>query len=112
MPTSSILWLQQQRRLLELEYEYEKAQFRAQTETIGVTRKIKQGLCWYPLCLGRSYYNSLNQLVIEVERTEYTDTDHGFEPGNKYASSLKTLPETYDETDTAANCIIFTSPAP
>lgn len=45
MPTSSILWLQQQRRLLELEYEYEKAQFRAQTETIGVTRKIKQGLC-------------------------------------------------------------------
>ena len=83
MPTSSILWLQQQRRLLELEYEYEKAQFRAQTETIGVTRKIKQGLCWYPLCLGRSYYNSLNQLVIEVERTEYTDTDHGFEPGKQ-----------------------------
>ena len=83
MPTSSILWLQQQRRLLELEYEYEKAQFRAQTETIGVTRKIKQGLCWYPLCLGRSYYNSLNQLVIEVERTEYTDTDHGFETGKQ-----------------------------
>ena len=40
MPTSSILWLQQQRHLLELEYEYEKAQFRAQTETAGVTRKI------------------------------------------------------------------------
>ena len=83
MPASSILWLQQQRHLLELEYEYEKAQFRAQTETAGVTRKIKQGLCWYPLCLGRSYYNSLNQLVIEVERTEYTDTDHGFEPGKQ-----------------------------
>ena len=102
MPASSILWLQQQRRLLELEYEYEKAQFRAQTETAGVTRKIKQGLCWYPLCLGRSYYNSLNQLAIEA----------GSNRENKYASSLKTLPETYDETDTAANCIIFTSPAP
>ena len=27
-------------------------------------------MCWYPLSLGRSYYNALNQLVIEVERKE------------------------------------------
>ena len=83
MPASSILWLQQQHRLLELEYEYEKAQFRQQTETVGVGRKIRQGLCWYPLRLGKSYYNSLNQLVIETERTEYTDEEHSFEPGKQ-----------------------------
>lgn len=70
MPASSILWLQQQHRLLELEYEYEKAQFRQQAEAVGVARKIRQGLCWYPLRLGKSYYNSLNQLVIKTERTE------------------------------------------
>ena len=83
MPASSILWLQQQHRLLELEYEYEKAQFRQQAETVGVARKIRQGLCWYPLRLGKSYYNSLNQLVIETERTEYTDEEHSFEPGKQ-----------------------------
>ena len=83
MPASSILWLQQQKQLLELEYQYEREQFRAQTETAGVARKVAQGYCWYPLSLGRSYYNSLNQLVIEVERTEHTDQDHGFEPGKQ-----------------------------
>ena len=81
MPASSILWLQQQRQLLSLEYEYEKAQFHQQTETAGVTRKLRQGLCWYPIRIGRNYYNSLNQLVVEVERTEQTDLDHNFEPG-------------------------------
>ncbi len=83
MPVSPVLWLEQQRRLLKMEYEYEKEQFRAQTEAVGVTRKVKQGLCWYPLRVGRSYYNSLNQAVVEVERTEHTDTDHEFEPGKQ-----------------------------
>lgn len=81
MPYSPILWMQQQRRLLEVEYEYEKEQFRRQTETSGIMSKIRRGLCWYPLRVGKGYYNSLNQLVVEVERTEHTDTEHEFEPG-------------------------------
>ena len=52
-----------------MEYECEKEEFKRQTETMGITRKIKRGLCWYPLLVGRSYYNSLNQLVVEVIRT-------------------------------------------
>lgn len=81
MPESPILYLQRQRSLLELEYAYEKEQFRRQTETSGVLSKVRRGLCWYPLRIGRSYYNSLNQLVVEAERTEHTDTEHEFEPG-------------------------------
>ncbi len=83
MPASSILWLQRQHQLLKLEYEYEKTQFQQQTETTGIPRKVKQGLCWYPVRFGKSYYNSLNQLVVEAERTEYTDEEHGFEPGKQ-----------------------------
>ncbi|MCD8318753.1 MAG: AAA domain-containing protein [Paraprevotella sp.] len=81
MSDSSLLYLQKLRRLLELEFEYEKELFHRQTEATGISRKIRQGICWYPLSLGRSYYNSLNQLVVEVERTEHTEQDHGFEPG-------------------------------
>lgn len=81
MPESPILYLQRQRSLLEQEYAYEKEQFRRQTETSGVLSKVRRGLCWYPLRIGRSYYNSLNQLVVEAERTEHTDTEHEFEPG-------------------------------
>ncbi|MEG1563787.1 MAG: AAA domain-containing protein [Bacteroides sp.] len=73
--------LQCQQRLLRLEYEYEKAEFQRQTETMGIARKVKRGLCWYPATAGRSYYNSLNQLVIEIFRTEDKEIEHAFEFG-------------------------------
>jgi len=78
---SPVLYLQHQYELLKLEYEYEKAQFKQQTELMGIGRKIKRGMCWYPLTLGRSYYNALNQLVIEVERKEDKEIEHLFEYG-------------------------------
>ena len=81
MAESSILYLQRQYELLKMEYEYEKEQFRQQTEAMGIGRKIKRGMCWYPLNVGRSYYNALNQLVIEVERREDKDIEHSFEYG-------------------------------
>ena len=73
--------LERQQLLLRMEYEYEKAEFRRQTETMGVARQVKRGLCWWPVGVGRNYYNSLNQLVLEVERTRDTDIEHSFEFG-------------------------------
>lgn len=78
---SPIIHLQQQQLLLRMEYEYEKEEFKRQTENMGVARKVKRGLCWYPATPGRSYYNSLNQLVIEITHTENTDIEHNFEFG-------------------------------
>lgn len=78
---SPVLYLQHQYELLQIEYKYEKEQFKQQTELMGIGRKIKRGMCWYPLNLGRNYYNALNQLVIEVERREDKDIEHQFEYG-------------------------------
>lgn len=78
---SPILYLQHQYELLQMEYEYEKEQFKQQTELMGIGRKIKRGMCWYPLNLGRNYYNALNQLVVEVERREDKKIEHQFEYG-------------------------------
>ena len=64
-----------------MEYEHEKEEFKRQTETMGVARKVKRGLCWYPASPGRSYYNSLNQLVIDITRTENKEIEHSFEFG-------------------------------
>lgn len=80
---SPILLLQKQRALLQMEYDAEKEEFRRQTETLGVRRKVKRGDCWLPLRIGRSYYNSLNQLVVEVFRTADTDVEHNFEFGRQ-----------------------------
>ncbi|MBQ4444726.1 MAG: helicase, partial [Prevotella sp.] len=79
--TSPIQHLIQQRLLLELEYATEKETFRLQTESLGLERKIKHGDAWWPLRIGRSYYNSLNQLCIEVYRLKDDDIEHNFEYG-------------------------------
>ena len=78
---SPVQALQQQRLLLQLEYQTEKETFRKQTEEMGVQRKVKRGDAWWPLKVGKSYYNSLNQLAIEVFRTADQDIEHTFEFG-------------------------------
>ena len=85
-PTSPILALQQQRLLLQMEYAAEKEAFRKQTEEMGLQRKVKRGDAWYPIKLGKSYYNSLNQLVVEVFRQgEDDEIEHNFEFGRPVA---------------------------
>lgn len=76
-----LLSLQQQRLLLEIEYNTEREAYRRQTESMGLMRKVKRGDAWYPIRGGRSYYNSLNQLVVEVYRTQDDDIEHNFEYG-------------------------------
>lgn len=78
---SPILALQQQRILLDMEYNADKDAFCKQTEEMGILRLVKRGDAWLPLRIGRSYYNSLNQLVVEVHRTSDTDIEHNFEFG-------------------------------
>ena len=73
--------LVKQRSLLLKEYEHERQQFQRMTENMGVRRRVKSGLCWFPLRVGRSFFNSLDQLVLEVERIEDTEVEHQFEPG-------------------------------
>ncbi|MBM6992895.1 MAG: AAA family ATPase [Prevotella sp.] len=79
--SSPIQSLQQQRLLLQLEYQTEREAYRLQTETMGIGRKVKRGDAWFPLRIGKSYYNSLNQFVTEVYRTQDTEIDHNFEFG-------------------------------
>ena len=50
-----------------MEQEAEREEFRIQSERMPLERKIRRGVCWWPVRAGRSYYNSLNQLVVEIE---------------------------------------------
>ena len=83
---SPILELQRQQLLLKMEYEEEKEAFRQLTEKIGLERRVRRGDAWWPVVAGRSYYNSMNQLVVELTRPAPTDDDdalpdHNFEFG-------------------------------
>ena len=77
------LYLQRLRQLLQMEYEVEKEEFRVQAEKMSLQRKIHRGICRYPVQTGKSYYNSLNQLVVEIinKGNENEDIEHLFEYG-------------------------------
>lgn len=90
MPESPITILQRQRALLQTEYAYEKAEFQRLTEATGIDRKLARGLAWFPLSVGRCYHNSLEQLVVEVNKVDSSkpsednfqlDEPSLFEPG-------------------------------
>ena len=64
-----------------MEYYAEKETFRKQTEATGMQRKVKRGDAWFPIKVGKRFYNGLNQLCIEVFRTQDSDIEHNFECG-------------------------------
>jgi len=77
--------LNEQRRLLRMEYEEEKRAFSRITQRIGLTRLVARGDVWGSVRVGKSYYNSLNQRVVEIFRDDDPDSDHHFEPGRPVA---------------------------
>ena len=116
--------------LLQMEYDEEKKAYQQMAEALGVERRVARGDAWFPLRIGRSYYNSLNQLCVEVFRQPTADDDdaddHNFEYGRpvqffivreklrvKSEKSATAVPS--GEGMAAANSSLFTlhsSPAP
>ena len=87
---SPLVDLLRQYKLLQEEFEFEKETFYQQTQRAGIPKRIQQGVCWYPVSANKSYYNSLNQLIIEIKRDENDDTDHNFEYGRPVCFSVLT----------------------
>ena len=58
---------------------------------MGLARKVTRGDAWFPLHVGRTYYNSLNQYCIEVTRKGDEDIDQNFEYGKPVVCSSKTF---------------------
>ena len=82
----------QQHLLLKLEYNTEKQAYQQQTEAIGIRRKVKRGDAWANIRVGKSFYNSLNQICVEIFRTEDQDIEHNFEYGRPVAF-FRTVPK-------------------
>ena len=75
-------YLTQQEKLLQMEYEAEKREYEELSRHMGIRRRIRQGKCWFPIFAGRTFYNALNQLVLEIhnnaESRQETDVMGGF----------------------------------
>ena len=80
-----ILELQRQQLLLKMEYEEEQKAYDQKVDAIGLQQRLRRGDAWWPVNATRSYYNSLNQLCVEIVRKpageEDSEDDHNFEFG-------------------------------
>ncbi len=88
--------LAEQRALLQLEYEEEKRAFSRLTDRVGIERLQERGNAWFPIRIGATRYNSLNQRVVEIyrlnsssgqdrEEEEMDGLNHNFEYGKAVA---------------------------
>lgn len=77
----SLVDLQKQMELLQMEYEFEKELYQQHMRQAGIYKRVQQGVCWFPVVVGASRYNSLNQLTVELSRAGEDETEHTFEYG-------------------------------
>ncbi|MCR4919881.1 MAG: AAA family ATPase [Prevotella sp.] len=80
-PIQPQLCIERLRQLLRLEQEEEKKEYLEASGADGLPRRCKRGDAWWPVDVGRSYYNALAQQCIELLRTHDHDIEHQFEPG-------------------------------
>lgn len=78
----AIKQLRELKRLLLMEYEEEKQTFTKITEKAGIDKLKARGNAWTNIKVNRTFYNSLNQRVVEIIRpASDEEEDHNFEHG-------------------------------
>lgn len=75
--------------LLRQEFEYEKNLYEQQNRSALTPNESGKENYWYPVQLGGSYFNSLNQYIIEVDSIDIRETEHEFETGKPVRFFIK-----------------------
>ena len=73
--------LQHTLELVKLEREADLEQYRQKVLLRSLTQRVKEGVTWYPVRLGRDYIGTGERIIIELERTHPTDKPHSFQSG-------------------------------
>lgn len=86
--------LKRLKSLLELERDGEREEFLVTNQKMPIERLVSRGVAWFPIRIGRSYYNSLNQFVVELWRqASDDDVDSSIESGNTVRLFTSAAPE-------------------
>lgn len=96
--------IQKQQQLLKQELAYDRKTFEDNFKA-SIQHSYNNSNCWFPIRVGNSYYNALNQFVVEIEYAgKYAiSQDCEFEPGksvsffhkkNDKNNTVTILPET------------------
>jgi superfamily I DNA and/or RNA helicase len=81
--------------LLKVEREEDRRQYQEKIQNRSVKDRVKEGVCWYPLHIRKSYLGLGEKWVVEVERSKNQGQRHFFQPGASaglfFASKNNTL---------------------
>ena len=75
--------------LLQMEHDFEKKEYEAQLLKTSVQWKVRHGVCWFPVRHGTSFYNSVNQLVMEFHKARQNEARTGEEDPDEEESRLE-----------------------
>ena len=67
--------------LIKIERQADLEQYRQKILLLPLHRKTKEGKCWYPVRVKRSYIGMGERYQIEIERTNHLDEPHVFGSG-------------------------------
>ncbi len=67
--------------LIEAEREAERAHFSQKVFYTQIKDRKKEGICWYPVVVNKSYFGAGGNLSIELSRTSDTELRHNFQGG-------------------------------
>ena len=80
---TSIAHLQELDALLKMEFDYETAAYNRSLSEGNISGRTNEPDCKYPVTIGGSGYNTLNQLIVTVVYDSDEDAiDNDFEPGS------------------------------
>jgi ATP-dependent RNA/DNA helicase IGHMBP2 len=67
--------------LIRIERQADLEQYRQKILLLPLHRKTKEGKCWYPVRVKRTYIGTGERFILEVERTNHLDQPHVFGSG-------------------------------
>jgi superfamily I DNA and/or RNA helicase len=67
--------------LIRMERQADLEQYRQKVLLLPLHRKTKEGKCWYPVRVKRTYIGTGERFILEVERTNNLDQPHVFGSG-------------------------------
>lgn len=88
----------EQEHLLDIEYAYEKQEYEQLCQQVGIQRRIRQGKCWYPVAISRTFYNALDQFCLELTTTD--DCMNGYRPTPSVSATIAAKKKGKAKTET------------
>jgi ATP-dependent RNA/DNA helicase IGHMBP2 len=79
-------------RLLKIEEEEDRLQYKTKLHSYPIEEKRKQGITWHPVVIKESYYGVGERLILEIERPSGRDIPHLFQAGRS-ATIFTTHPD-------------------